>query len=111
MHRIYLDNAATTALDPSVIEVMVESMKNNSPVVFLFHPNELIPHRQKTIYRRSKNFFGFLLKDYLRKHIKSRNLGKNCFYILEEMIKNFKKKGFEFLTVRSYYEKIKGNSF
>ena len=29
MHRVYLDNAATTALDPAVIQIMAESMKED----------------------------------------------------------------------------------
>ncbi len=81
------------------------------PVVFLFHPNELIEEEIgiSKVQRRAKNYFAYLLGDKLRYHLKLKNLGKKALPLLEEQLRYLQRKGYTFITVREYYEKITGN--
>lgn len=57
--QVYLDNAATTSIDPQVIEVMVEAMKNNfgNPSSIHAHGREV-----KTIVEKARKTVANLLK-------------------------------------------------
>ena len=81
-----------------------ESGFNRKPLVFLFHPNELIdesaePTEKK---RRAKNLFSYLLADLFRHKLKMKNLGPAALPIYEREIEFFHKKQYPFLTVKDY---------
>jgi peptidoglycan/xylan/chitin deacetylase (PgdA/CDA1 family) len=106
---------STMRASPTIFRILTKivkahSKKTNAPIVFLFHPNELLPHFQTRIYRRSSSFFGFLFKDYLRAKIKSRNLGYDCFKLLENLIKSFNSSGAEFVTIKSYNQEFQSKN-
>lgn len=84
--------------------INVESKINNKPVVFDIHPNEFIDesNEERKIHRRSSNFLGYLLKDYIRSHLKIKNLGKAAIPLYKEQIKFYKDRGYKFTTVREY---------
>jgi peptidoglycan-N-acetylglucosamine deacetylase len=82
----------------------IESKRNNKPVVFDIHPNELIDEsdEERIINRRSKNFIAYFIKDYLRSKIKVENLGDKCIPIYESLIRYFQKKDYKMLTLKDY---------
>jgi hypothetical protein len=82
----------------------LESKWNNKPIVFLFHPNEIIdesaePH---SINKRASNLFSFLLGDLLRSQLKVKNLGERAIPLLEKELSFFKNKGYSFCTLKEY---------
>lgn len=81
-----------------------ESGLNRKPLVFLFHPNELIdesaePTEKK---RRAKNLFSYILADLIRHKLKMKNLGAAAMPLYEREIEFFAKKQYEFLTLKDY---------
>ena len=110
---------STMRASPYIFEKVKNYIFNNSikdfkvPAVFLFHPNELLSYRKSVIQRRSKNFLGYLLKDYLRAKIKSKNLGQNCYNLLEKLLIESESRGFKFITMKQYraqyLKEFKGN--
>lgn len=81
-----------------------ESKKNNKPIVFDIHPNEIIDesNEERVISRRSRNFIGYFMKDYLRSMLKVKNLGDKCIPIYESLIEYFQKKDYKMITVKEY---------
>lgn len=86
--------------------INLESKFNNKPVVFDIHPNEFIDesNEKRKIHRRSSNFLSYLLKDYIRSHLKIKNLGKDAIPLYKEQIQFYKDRGYKFTTVRQYCE-------
>jgi peptidoglycan/xylan/chitin deacetylase (PgdA/CDA1 family) len=82
-----------------------ESINKGNPINFLIHPIELIEEERnnQTIQRRSANPISYLLKDKIRHSLKTKNLGENGLKLLEEQIRYFKDKGFEFITCKDCY--------
>jgi hypothetical protein len=82
----------------------VESKINGRPIVFDIHPNEFIDesNEPRIINRRSKNPLSSFVQDYLRSHLKTKNLGLNAIPLYESQIDYFKRKNFEFATIKDY---------
>lgn len=80
----------------------LETKNNNKKVVtFLFHPGEnLEPEQNIKPVRRTKNPISHLLTGVLRTYLKKRNLGRKCMPLLEEQILYWKKKGYQFATIK-----------
>lgn len=85
----------------------LENFLSNKPIVFLIHPNEVIFENlaSKNIFRRSYNYFGYLVKDKLRYHLKIKNLGEDAIKLFEKEIIFFIKRGYKFETFYEYYTK------
>ena len=83
-----------------------ESALTGKPIVFDIHPNEFIDesHIPRKINNRSSSRLSYYLQDYLRSHLKVKNLGPAARPLYENQIEYFKRKGFEFGTVREYVE-------
>ena len=80
-----------------------EAEKTEKPVVFLFHPNECLDYNANFhINRRSSNYIEFIFADIIRHKLKMKNLGQNSIYLLEQILQNAKKEGFEFITMEEY---------
>ena len=81
-----------------------ETKFNHNTVVFLYHPNENIDETNEVRVqnRRAKNFFIYLLVDKLRGRLKVKNLGPPALKLLENEIRYFKNKNYEFTTVKEY---------
>ncbi|MDD4309716.1 MAG: polysaccharide deacetylase family protein [Candidatus Cloacimonetes bacterium] len=81
-----------------------ESRINSKPVVFGIHPNEFIDEssESRTIKRRSRNPVAYLLTDYLRAHLKVKNLGPQAVPIYEKMIRYYAERNYSFTTVKDY---------
>ena len=81
-----------------------ENKINAKPVVFDFHPNELVDesHEKRNINRRNKNYINYLLKDLIRSKLKERNLGDSALDLYRREIDYFKKKGYQFLSIKDY---------
>jgi len=80
------------------------------PLVFCFHPNEvIIEKRGARIFRRQANIIKYLFSDIIRSRLKLRNLGDRALYLLDKEIEVIKNKRFRFITMkeyRRYYENI-----
>ena len=63
-----------------------ESQITKKPVVFLFHPNELVNEPTLNPARRSKSNIEFFFAEYIRNKMKLSNLGKKSLSLLEENI-------------------------
>ena len=80
-----------------------ESKRTDTPVVFLFHPNECLDFNGKAIpTRRSTNFFEHLFADVIRQKLKLKNLGMNSLKLLDEVLTSAKEYGFEFVSANEY---------
>ena len=77
---------------------------NGKPVVFDIHPNEFIDesNEQRIIHNRSKNKLSYFVQDWLRAQLKTKNLGMKCKPYFEKEIEFYKKRDYEFLTVKEY---------
>ncbi|GAB1405068.1 hypothetical protein MASR1M74_22470 [Lentimicrobium sp.] len=87
----------------------LETKFNGKPIVFLTHPNEFINEARddQKIQRRSSNYVSYLLGDLFRHRLKVKNLGKAAIPIFDKELKFFAKKGYTFVTCKSYYESFK----
>ena len=105
---IFSYQGTTMRAAPNLCEIIgnfhrKESLCTNKPIVFIFHPNELISEkRTSTINRRSKNFASYLFGDIIRRKIKLRNLGYNAGKLLAKELKKCKDAGFEFVSARKF---------
>lgn len=81
-----------------------ESSINAKPVVFGVHPNEFIDesNQERVISRRSSNPVTYLLTDYLRANLKTKNLGPKGIAVYEQLIKFYVDKGYAMPTVKDY---------
>lgn len=84
-----------------------EASMYNKPVVFDIHPNEFIDESdiEQSIEKRSSNPVAYFLQDFLRSKLKIKNLGPVARPLYENQIKYFKRKEFEFVTVKDYCKK------
>ena len=83
-----------------------ESLRNpQKPIVYLFHPNEILFEDTKgPINRRAKSLVGYFFGDYLRRNLKLKNLGNNALKLTENEIKHFSE--FEFQTIRNFADEL-----
>ncbi len=82
---------------------------NSKPVVFDIHPNELIDEsiQPRIISKRTNNYFSFLVKDFIRSKLKTRNLGIRAIQLYEREIQFYISKNYSFLTLKDYCQKHK----
>ena len=82
----------------------LETGLNHKPVVFDIHPNELIDESDepRIINRRTNNSFSFFFKDWLRSHLKAKNLGPNAIPLYEKEIEFYQKRGYRFMSIKDY---------
>ncbi len=84
--------------------INMESKFNFKPVVFDIHPNEFIDESSEIRYinKRANNKINYLLKDWIRSHLKIKNLGSKAIPIYKTQIEYFKKHGYRFTSLRQY---------
>lgn len=84
-----------------------ETKRNGKPIVFDIHPNEFIDesNEPRIINRRSKNPLSYFIQDYLRSHLKVKNLGSKAIPLYESEIEFFKIRNYEFCTIKDYCQK------
>ena len=88
-----------------------ESKEMDKPIVFLFHPNECIEVGSVvSTTRRSKSVLGYVFADIVRQRLKLKNMGKKAIQLLDEILDDAKRYGFEFLNVKEYIKKCKPGS-
>lgn len=82
---------------------------NNKPVVFDIHPNEFIDESDepRIIHNRSSNKLAYLVQDYLRAQLKTKNLGPKASPLYEKEIQFYAKREYQFITVQEYCREMK----
>lgn len=105
----------TMRISPSFIKILqrfifFEAKRTDKPVVFLFHPNETLRIGNEIVAtRRSKNPITHLFADKIRQRMKLKNLGDNSLSLLNDVIVDAKKFGFDFLGARQYARRHRNN--
>ena len=82
----------------------LETLLNNRPFVFLTHPNEFIDEKRynNKIISRTNNPISYFFGDFLRYHLKTKNLGKKALPIYERELKFFQRNKFNYMTFNEY---------
>jgi len=85
-----------------------ESKTNGKPIVFDVHPNEFIDesHEERQNTKRASNPIASILQDTLRSRLKVKNLGLSGLKLYEREINYFRKKNFQFTTIKDYVNKL-----
>ena len=81
--------------------LMREARIIDKPVVFLFHPNEILEYKKINTIKRGSWF-----SDELRHAIKMRNLGQISLHYLELLIKSARHNGFDFVALKAYKDAL-----
>ena len=81
-----------------------ENKFNGKPIVFDFHPNEIVDERDepRKIANRSSNFVAYLLQDFVRAKMKQRNLGDAALHLYERELDYFLQKRYTFTSLKNY---------
>jgi hypothetical protein len=82
-----------------------ESKRSKNPIVFLFHPTECIEIDEGLLNQQS-NIEGSFFSGVVRKRIKIKNLGEKAVQLLENVLRQAKAEGFEFLSVANFGKKF-----
>jgi peptidoglycan/xylan/chitin deacetylase (PgdA/CDA1 family) len=87
----------------------LESGFTDKPLVFIIHPNEFIDEssQSRTIARRSKNLITYFFTDYIRSHLKAKNLGSKAIPLYSEFLSFYLRHQYIFLTLKEYSSKLK----
>jgi len=88
--------------------IHLETLLNSKPVVFDIHPNEFIDesNEPRNIHNRSSNIISYFIQDWLRAHLKTKNLGINGLKLYEAEIAFFIKRNYQFTTIKNYSTKL-----
>lgn len=90
-----------------VILKMESVINPQKPIVFLFHPNEILSEEINTKFKkRAKNIISYFFADYIRRNLKLKNLGSKALIILENDVEYFHKHNFQFLTLQDFAKKM-----
>ncbi|MBA7530623.1 hypothetical protein ES705_22832 [subsurface metagenome] len=83
-----------------------ENTINHKPIVFDFHPNELIDESEepRIITNRTNNPLAYFIHDWIRGKLKVRNLGPKALPLYESQIQFFKKRNYKFVTIQEFCE-------
>lgn len=86
----------------------LENNLNGKPIVFLIHPNELINEYNETrkINSRSSNPVAFLIQDYLRSKLKTKNLGEQGLKLYSNEVDFFINQNYKATTLKDYYKRV-----
>ena len=80
-----------------------EAKNKKKPIVFLFHPVEVIENFGKVeVQRRATSFSGYVFGDLIRQKFKLKNLGNKALKLMDNTLKRAEKAGFDFISVRKY---------
>lgn len=87
--------------------ISLETNLNDKPVVFDIHPNEFIDESSepRVIQNRSGNIIGYLIQDWLRARLKTKNLGNEAIPLYTNEIDYYVRNKYSFMTIRDYCEK------
>lgn len=82
----------------------LESSLNGKPLVFDIHPNEFIDESDepRKIQKRTGNMVSFFLQDWLRAKLKTKNLGIGAIDLYQKEIDFFRKRDYQFTTIKDY---------
>lgn len=88
--------------------IYLESKNTNKAVNFLFHPSEMVEENEEQLQarKRTNNPIIHLFSDILRTKLKQKNLGIEAMHLLEKELIFWSKKEYEFLTIKSYIERV-----
>ena len=86
-----------------------ETKRNNKPIVFLIHPNEVIDLNKKNIigYKRGKTIIQRVFADTIRQKLKLRCLGLDALKRLKEVIKYGYENNLKFKSCNEYRNILK----
>jgi peptidoglycan/xylan/chitin deacetylase (PgdA/CDA1 family) len=86
----------------------LENNLNGKPIVFLIHPNELINeyNESRKINSRSNNPITFIIQDYLRSKLKTKNLGEKGIELYSNEVDFFINKNYRTTTLKDYYQSV-----
>lgn len=86
-----------------------ETRISGRPLVFDIHPNELIDEsgETRTIHKRTTGMVSYLVQDWLRARLKTKNLGPQAVDHYEREITYFNQRNYRFVTIETYC-KMKG---
>lgn len=81
-----------------------ESGITHKPLVFDIHPNEFIDETvfPRTIARRTKNVVTYFFTDFIRSHLKVKNLGPQALHLYADMLDFYERKQYCFETIKDY---------
>jgi len=79
-----------------------ESRRRDNPIVFLFHPTEVIEPDYSLLKAGDNGEDKNLFSGGIRRRIKLNNLGINALSLMEDILKDAKKEGAEFLSIKRY---------
>ncbi len=91
--------------------IFKESEISSKPAVFLFHPSEILDYPKSSKFkRRSQSILGSFFSDTFRQKLKLRNTGRHALKLKENVLRNAKDRGFEFMSMKRYRHKYQGST-
>jgi peptidoglycan-N-acetylglucosamine deacetylase len=81
-----------------------ESQRNGKPIVFYSHPAEFLDetNEPRIIHKRTDGNTEYFFRDWLRTKLKTKNLGPVALALLTEQIEYFKRRNYNFTSIRDY---------
>jgi len=88
--------------------ISAESKLTGKPVVFDIHPNEFIDEsdEERVIHNRTGNIIKYMIQDWLRAQLKTKNLGPKAIPLYRKEIQYYISRNFRAVTVQDYCKEI-----
>lgn len=86
------------------LAIHLETSMNGKPLVFDIHPNEFIDesNEPRTIENRTGNVISYVIQDWMRAKLKTKNLGQGAVKLYHDEIKFFQQRNYKFVTIKDY---------
>jgi len=103
---------STMRVSPAISRILqrllfYESKKRNVPIVFLFHPTEVIEPDYNLLKITENSYYKNIFSEGIRKKIKIKNLGIKALQLMEGILRDAKKEGAEFVSLYNFAKNFK----
>lgn len=88
--------------------ISLESRLTGKPIVFDIHPNEFIDesNEERVIHNRTGNLLKYMIQDWLRAKLKTKNLGPKAIPLYRSEIEYYISRNFRAVTVQDYCREV-----